>query len=165
MKIMTGSFVTAGGHTHPQFITKHRRRQKSPPARHPHHQLCRLSRKQSFFLSAQSNRIITRKTPSDLNFTAVGVGATGASKILPDRLCAEPRELAWIGHVLEVGSQTAVVSTATPITTNTSDVRAIADTISITLGLGGLPALVCCVKCRFKNPTAPSNVIAPNSFR
>ena len=85
-------------------------------------------------------------------------------------IALDPGQLAWVGDVLPGmcaagGSQAAVVSTATPINTNTSDVRAIADTICITLGLGGLPALACCVTCRFKKPTALSNVVAPNSFR
>ena len=94
---------------------------------------------------------------------------TGVRHICP-YIALNPDQLAQIGGVLPGmcaagGSQAAVVSTATPINTNTSDVRAIADTICITLGLSGLPALACCVTCRFKKPTAPSNVVAPNNFR
>ncbi len=53
-----------------------------------------------FFLSAQSIRIITRKTPSDINFTAAAVGATGASKSLPDRLCGHCAFSNWVKPII-----------------------------------------------------------------
>ena len=64
-----------------------------------------------------------------------------------------------------LGCYTDVVSTATPIKSNTSDVRAIGGTNLITLGLGGLPALACWERCKFKKATAASKVDAPSILR
>ena len=61
--------------------------------------------------------------------------------------------------------QAEVVSTATPIKTSTSDVRAIGGTTRITSGLGGFPVLACWMRWIFKKATAANKVVAPSILR